>query len=437
MLRAVDIIRKKRDGKALTSEEIRFFVDGVVEGTVPDYQIAAWLMAVFFQGMDFEETTHLTRWMMESGEVLRFDLPGPVVDKHSTGGVGDKISLPLAPLLASLGMHVPMISGRALGHTGGTLDKLESIPGYNTRLNSEAMARVLREVGATIVGQTEKLVPADRKLYALRDVTATVESIPLIASSIMSKKLAEGLDALILDVKTGSGAFMQEVAQARALARTMVAIGQGMGVRVRALLTDMDRPLGVMVGNALEVVESVDVLRGGGPEDVRELVVELAAHLYEMVGFGDLNEGRARAREHLDSGKAYEKWGAMVRAQGGDPDAISREDFLAVRHVAVMESPADGYVVGMDTRKVGLAATVLGAGRAKAEDTVDPKVGLRVFRKTGDRVRRGEPVVEIRANDESRLEEARKLLREAYRFGETPPPPRALVLEVIETGGPA
>ncbi len=432
MLRAVDIIRKKRDGGKLTAEEIGFFVDGVVKGTVPDYQIAAWLMAVFFQGMDFEETTHLTRWMMESGEVLRFDLSGPVVDKHSTGGVGDKISLPLAPLLASLGMYVPMISGRALGHTGGTLDKLESIPGYNTRLNPEEMARVLREVGATIVGQTEKLVPADRKLYALRDVTATVESIPLIASSIMSKKLAEGLDALILDVKTGSGAFMREMDRARELARTMVEIGKGMGVKVRALLTDMDRPLGVMVGNALEVAESVEVLQGKGPEDVRELVVELAAHLYAMVGFGTLEEGRERAREHLDSGKAYAKWEAMVQAQGGDPEAVFREDFLAVNHVAVMESPADGYVVGMDTLRVGLAATVLGAGRAKAEDVVDPKVGLRVLRKTGDRVEKGEPVVEIRANDRNRLEEARRLLNKAYRFGEAPPPSRPLVLEVID-----
>lgn len=432
MLRAVDIIRKKRDGGKLPAEEIGFFVDGVVKGTVPDYQIAAWLMAVFFQGMDFEETTHLTRWMMESGEVLRFDLSGPVVDKHSTGGVGDKISLPLAPLLASLGMYVPMISGRALGHTGGTLDKLESIPGYNTRLNPEEMARVLREVGATIVGQTEKLVPADRKLYALRDVTATVESIPLIASSIMSKKLAEGLDALILDVKTGSGAFMREMDRARELARTMVEIGKGMGVKVRALLTDMDRPLGVMVGNALEVAESVEVLQGKGPEDVRELVVELAAHLYAMVGFGTLEEGRERAREHLDSGKAYAKWEAMVQAQGGDPEAVFREDFLAVNHVAVMESPADGYVVGMDTLRVGLAATVLGAGRAKAEDVVDPKVGLRVLRKTGDRVEKGEPVVEIRANDRNRLEEARRLLNKAYRFGEAPPPSRPLVLEVID-----
>jgi len=432
MLRAVDIIRKKRDGGKLSAEEIQFFVDGVVKGTVPDYQAAAWLMAVFFRGMDFEETTDLTRWMMASGEVLRFDLPGPVVDKHSTGGVGDKVSLPLAPLLASLGMRVPMISGRALGHTGGTLDKLESIPGYNTRLSPEEMSRVLQEVGAVIVGQTEKLVPADRKLYALRDVTATVESIPLIASSIMSKKLAEGLDALILDVKTGSGAFMREVDRARELARTMVAIGKGMGVKVRALLTDMDRPLGVAVGNALEVAESVEVLQGKGPEEVRELVVELAAHLYEMVGFGSLEEGRERAREHLDSGKAYAKWEAMVRAQGGDPEAVFREDYLAVNHVAVLESPVEGYVVGMDTLKVGLAATVLGAGRAKAEDEVDPKVGLRVFRKTGDRVGKGEALVEIRANDATRLEEARKWLQEAYRFGETPPPPRPLVMEVLE-----
>ncbi len=432
MLRAVDIIRRKRDGERLSAEEIRLFVDGVVQGSIPDYQIAAWLMAVYFQGMDFEETTHLTRGMMESGEVLRWDLPGPVVDKHSTGGVGDKISLPLAPLLASLGMYVPMISGRALGHTGGTLDKLESIPGYNTRLDGTGMLRVLREVGATIVGQTEKLVPADRKLYALRDVTATVESIPLIASSIMSKKLAEGLDALILDVKTGSGAFMQRYEDAQALARTMVAIGQGMGVRVRALLTRMDRPLGVMVGNALEVVESVEVLRGAGPEDVRSLVVELAAHLFSMVGMGDLEEGRRKAREHLENGSAYERWERMIRAHGGDPEAIGKEDFLAVRYVDVYESPVDGYVVAMDTRKVGIAATVLGAGRAKAEDSVDPKVGLRVFRKTGDRVSRGEAVVEIRANDEDRLREARRLLEEAYRFGVEPPAPQPLVFEVVD-----
>lgn len=430
MLRAVDIIRKKRDGEKLTAEEIQFLVEGVSTGRIPDYQIAAWLMAVYFQGMDFEETTHLTRWMMASGEVMRWDLPGPVVDKHSTGGVGDKISLPLAPLLASLGFFVPMISGRALGHTGGTLDKLESIPGYQTRVDGKRLAEVVEKVGAAIVGQSESLVPADRKLYALRDVTATVESIPLIASSIMSKKLAEGLDALVLDVKTGSGAFMQREEDARTLARTMVAIGRGMGVKVRALLTDMDRPLGVMVGNALEVVESVEVLKGGGPEDVRDLVIELAAHLLEMTGQSSLDEARKKAASHLDEGKAYERWERMVRALGGDPEAVFQDGFTEVTYVEAFTAPRDGFVVGMDTRKVGLAATILGAGRGKAEDLVDPKVGLRVLRKTGDSVQRGDVVVEIRANDASRLEAARSLLKEAYRFGDSPPPSRPLVLSV-------
>ncbi len=433
MMHPVEFIRTKREGGEHDPEALARWVRAIVGGEIPDYQISAWLMAVYFQGMTSRETVVLTREMMHSGTVLTWEgVPGPLMDKHSTGGVGDKISLPLAPLVAALGVRVPMISGRALGHTGGTLDKLEAIPGFRTDPTPEEFRTWIATTGVAIIGQTGELAPADKKLYALRDATATVESIPLIASSIMSKKLAEGVDGLVLDVKTGSGAFMSREEDARELARVMVDIGKGMGRKVRALLTNMDQPLGVCVGNALEVWESVQVLRGKGPEDVRELTLTLAAHMLELGGLvASVEEGYARAREALEDGRAYAKWEAMVRMQGGDPDAVDAPDFLEVRLVEPFKAERSGVVEAMDTRRVGLAATVLGAGRSRAEDEIDPAVGLKVFRKVGDEVQAGDVLVEIRANDPERLAAARTYLAQAYRIGDGPVQPRPLVLDVL------
>ncbi len=426
-----EIIAKKRDGLALTDEEIEFFVQGVTDGSLPDYQIAALLMAIYIRGMNDRETVALTRAMMHSGVVLDLsDLPGVKVDKHSTGGVGDKISLPLAPLVASLGVVVPMISGRALGHTGGTLDKLESIPGFRTDLSVEEFKAVLRQVGVAIIGQTEDLAPADRRLYALRDVTATVSSIPLITSSILSKKLAEGIDGLVLDVKTGSGAFMRRYEDAKALARSMVNITQGVGKKVVALITNMDQPLGWAVGNALEVVEAVEVLQNRGPRDTTELTQALATEMLLLAGkASSADEARALIHDALASGRAYAKWQEMVRAQGGDPEAILDPAFIQTRYQEPVVAPESGYLAAYDTYAVGMAATVLGAGRLTKEDRIDPAVGLRVFKKVGDPVAQGEPILEIRANDPERLAQARAYLAKAFRVDPRPVTPPPLILE--------
>ncbi len=433
MMHPVEFIRIKREGGEHEPEALASWIQAIVRGEIPDYQISAWLMAVYFRGMSARETVVLTREMMHSGTVLSWEgIPGPLMDKHSTGGVGDKISLPLAPLVASLGIRVPMISGRALGHTGGTLDKLESIPGFRTDPTPDEFRRWIQDVGVAIIGQTGELAPADRKLYALRDATATVESIPLIASSIMSKKLAEGVEGLVLDVKTGSGAFMSREEDARELARVMVEIGKGMGRKVRALLTNMDQPLGECVGNALEVRESARILKGEGPEDVRTLTLVLAAHMLDLAGkAGTFEEGVQKAEEALNDGRAYRKWEEMVQNQGGDPEAIWKPVFLDVRHVEAFRADRSGVVEAMETRLVGMAATVLGAGRSRAEDAIDPAVGLKVYRKVGDEVRAGDVLVEIRANDPGRLEQARAYLQRAYRIGEGPVSTRPLVLDVL------
>jgi pyrimidine-nucleoside phosphorylase len=433
MMHPVEFIRIKREGGEHDREALASWIQAIVRGEIPDYQISAWLMAVFFRGMSARETVVLTREMMHSGTVLSWEgIPGPLMDKHSTGGVGDKISLPLAPLVASLGIRVPMISGRALGHTGGTLDKLESIPGFRTDPTPDEFRRWIQDVGVAIIGQTGELAPADRKLYALRDATATVESIPLIASSIMSKKLAEGVEGLILDVKTGSGAFMSREEDARELARVMVEIGKGMGRKVRALLTNMDQPLGECVGNALEVWESARILKGEGPEDVRALTLVLAAHMLELAEKADTyEEGIRKAEEALKNGRAYAKWVEMVQTQGGDPEAIWDPAFLEVQYVDAFRADRSGVVTAIETRLVGMAATVLGAGRSRAEDTIDPAVGLKVFRKVGDEVREGDVLVEIRANDLERLEQAKAYLQRAYRIGEGPVSTRPLVLDVL------
>jgi len=419
----LDVLRTKRDGGELSPEQIRFFVDGYTAGTIADEQAAALCMAILFQGMVPAELAAWTQAMIDTG--VRLDLasvPRPTVDKHSTGGVGDKISLPLVPLVAACGAAVPQLAGRGLGHTGGTLDKMESFPGWRFLLSNEALVAQLSTVGAVIAGAGEGLAPADRKLYALRDVTATVEAIPLIASSIMSKKIAEGTSALVLDVKTGSGAFMVEVDRARELAETMVALGNAAGVRTVALLTDMSVPLGVAVGNAVEVAESVEVLRGGGPADVVELTVALAEVMVELAGLD------ADPRAVLASGAAMPVWEAMVAAQGGDPSATLPS--AAVRRE--VRASSSGYVTGLDAKAVGVAAWRLGAGRARKEDAVSLGAGVLCRRKPGDAVEAGEVVLELLADDEARFAGAEAALEGAVEVGPEPPPPRPLVLERVD-----
>lgn len=434
-MRPYEIIHAKRDGEAISGAEIAALVDGFTRGDIPDYQMAAFCMAVFFRGMDEAEVGALTQAMLHSGDVLDLSgVPGAKVDKHSTGGVGDKVSLALAPLVAACGVKVPMISGRGLGHTGGTLDKLEAIPGFRVDLPVERFREVVRDVGACLVGQTARLAPADRKLYALRDVTATVESIPLIAASIMSKKLAEGIDALVLDVKVGSGAFMKRLEDGRALARALAGIGRAMGKKVSALLTAMDQPLGRAVGNALEVVETVELLRGGGPGDLRELTVELGAEMLVLGGASaDLAEARGKIEAALADGRGLAKLEEIVRAQGGDAGAIRDPGRLprAPRTYQV-PAPAAGWVVAVDAEAIGLAAVALGAGRARLEDRVDPAVGLVVHRKLGDRVERGEPLCTVHEGDRSEPRDRVSVrLGAAWSIGASPPAPRPLVIERI------
>ncbi len=432
-MRAVDIIRKKRDKNTLTEEEIEFFIKGYVDGSIPDYQAAALLMAIFLNGMTDNESFVLTRTMMYSGKVFDFSgIQAYKVDKHSTGGVGDKISLPLAPLVAANGVVVPMISGRALGHTGGTLDKLESIPGYRTNLSPEEFENALRAVGVAIIGQTEDIVPADRKMYALRDVTATVESIPLISASIMSKKLAEGIDGLVLDVKTGTGAFMREYESAKKLAETMVAIGKSFGKKVYALLTDMNQPLGRAIGNANEVRESVDVLLGKGPEDVTDLTIELGAYMLFIGNVAkSVEEGKELIKKAIENGKGYEKWCEMVKNQGGDPDAILKEDFVKTMYMEDIRAEEDGFLTIVDTFKIGVAASVLGAGRAKKEDQIDHKVGLYMLKKHGEEVKKGDVIFEIHGNNKDRMTESIKWLRESFKINAERPETHPLIYEVI------
>ncbi len=435
-MRAYEIIHRKRDGEALPSEAVEELVRGYTEGRIPDYQMAAFCMAVFFRGMTEGELSALTRAMLHSGDTLDLsDIPGPKVDKHSTGGVGDKVSLALAPLAAACGVKVPMISGRGLGHTGGTLDKLESIPGFRVDLSVARFREVLASVGACLIGQTERLAPADRKLYALRDLTATVESIPLISASIMSKKLAEGIDALVLDVKVGSGAFMKRVEEARLLAGTLAGIGRDFGKRVTALLTRMDEPLGREVGNALEVKEAVELLRGGGPEDLREVTVELTAEMLVLAGVAPkLEAGRRQVTAAIADGRGYRKLREIVEAQGGDSDALADPSLLPHAPGRLdVASPARGIVQALDAEALGLAAMALGAGRGTVEDRIDPAVGLTIRKKVGEPVEPGEPLCTLHhaANGPEAPEQvARRVLR-SYQFGEEPVTPEPLVLERI------
>ncbi len=415
--RAIDVIRKKRDGVELSRAEIEGLVSAYTAGEIPDYQVSAWLMAVVLKGMTRPETAALTDAMLRSGEVLDLSsLPAKKVDKHSTGGVGDKTSLVLAPLAAGAGVAVPMISGRGLGHTGGTLDKLEAIPGFNVNLPVAEFRRVLEVCGCAMIGQTAEIAPADRKLYALRDVTGTVESPYLICASIMSKKLAEGIDALVLDVKTGSGAFMKSEKDAAFLAELMVETGERMGKQVVALITDMDQPLGNMIGNALEVVEVVEVLRGGGPEDLRELCLELAGWMLHLGGISStVAEGKQQSAKLIASGKALEKFRQMVELQGGDARVVDDAKRLPqAQHTIQVASAKAGYVGSIQCEQVGTACVILGGGRERKEDSVDPAVGIVLHKKVGDRVATGEPLATIYYNAEARAARARQLIEASF-----------------------
>jgi pyrimidine-nucleoside phosphorylase len=430
-MRAVDIIVKKRDGRVLTRDEISSFVAGVTDGSWPEYQASSLLMAIVLRGMTPEETAWLTDAMVTSG--IRVDLsriPGIKVDKHSTGGVGDKTSLILAPLVASCGLPVPMMSGRGLGHTGGTLDKLEAIPGFCVRLSLEEMMRALERVGCAMIGQTDRIAPADRKLYALRDVTGTIESIPLISASIMSKKIAEGIDALVLDVKTGSGAFMKTEADSRRLAESLVSIGNASGVKTEALITDIDAPLGRAVGNSLEVIECIEAMRGSGPADLMEVTMALTVPLLTLGGAAATPEdARKMAQRAIDSGAALDRFRRIIETQGGDPsvvDDVSRLPRVDRRHV--VEASRTGYLRRMDAELVGRASVVLGAGRDRVEDPVDPAVGILVNAKPGARVHAGDPLLEIYYRDDARLDRAVALATSAIVIGDEPPAARPLIL---------
>lgn len=428
------IIARKRDGQALTREEIDAFVRGATDGSWADYQLSALLMAIYLRGMSPEETAHYTDAMMRSGTVADLShVPGVKVDKHSTGGVGDKVSIPLAPLVVACGVPVPMISGRGLGHSGGTLDKLESIPGFRTDLTLDAYRQQVAAIGCALIGQTRDLAPSDRKLYALRDVTATVECIPLICGSILSKKLAEGIDALVLDVKFGRGAFMKTPADARQLASALVNVGRAGGKRVRALLTAMHEPLGRTVGNALEVAESIACLRGAGPADLWQVTQALGAQMLLLGGAAaDVTEAEAKLQAAVNNGRALAKLREIIAAQGGDARVVDDPERLPQARLKVpLPAPADGWIADVDAMGVALAALRLGAGRARAEDKVDPAVGVSGLVKMGEKITAGAPLCVIHANDETALAEARAMLGRAIVVGDQPGVPPALVGELI------
>jgi pyrimidine-nucleoside phosphorylase len=434
-MRAVDLIRKKRDSGEHTREEIDFLISGYTRGEIPDYQIAAWLMAAWLRGLNHAELTALTESMLYSGEVLNLaDLPGKKVDKHSTGGVGDKTSLILAPIVAAGGLTVPMISGRGLGHTGGTLDKLESIPGFNVNLSLEEFRRVLKECGMGLIGQTAEIAPADKKIYALRDVTATIENVGLICASIMSKKLAEGIDALVLDVKTGSGAFMKCEEDAVHLAEVMVETGRRMGKKTVALITDMDQPLGRAAGHSNEIIECIEVLSGRGPADLRELSIELSAWMFYLgERTGSVEEGHRLAENMIASGQAKNKFKQGIKLQGGDDRVIDEPQRLpkARFHIDVA-SLASGFVTGTNCEQFGTALAMLGGGREKKEDTIDHAVGLEFHKRIGDHVKKGEPLATIHYNSDAKLAEAKSLIAGNYQIGDVAPSkPRPLVRRIL------
>jgi len=433
-MRTVDLIHRKRDGEELSPEEIATVVDGYNRNEIPDYQMSAFLMAVFFSGMSDREVSALTECIVRSGELVDLSsIPGIKVDKHSTGGVGDKTSLISAPLAASAGVIVPMISGRGLGHTGGTLDKLEAIPGFRTDLTIDEFREQLKKHGLAFIGQTPEVAPADGKLYSLRDATATVESIPLIASSIMSKKLAVGLDAIVLDVKVGNGAFMKRQVDARRLAQMMVGIGRRMDKRVQALITDMNQPLGYAVGNALEVMEVSQTLQNAGPTDLTRISLELAARMIFLAKIAPtLDEAREVAQQKLLDGSGYRKFKEVIEAQGGNPQVLDRFELLpnatGVREIA---SPRAGYVSAIAAEDIGMASSMIGAGRNTKEDTIDPAVGVILEVKTGQKIEAGAVLCRLYYTREDNLEEAAQQIEDAFRISATPPEERELILEVV------
>jgi pyrimidine-nucleoside phosphorylase len=433
-MRTVDLIHRKRDGEELSVEEIAFLVDGYTSGGIPDYQMSAFLMAVFYSGMTDREVSALTDRMVASGESVDLSaLPGVKVDKHSTGGVGDKTSLIAAPLAAAAGVIIPMISGRALGHTGGTLDKLESIPGFRTNLTIDELREQLSAHGLAFMGQTQQVAPADGKLYSLRDSTATVESIPLIASSIMSKKLAMGLDALVLDVKVGSGAFMKKQVDARRLAQMMVGIGRRLDKKVQALITDMNQPLGYAIGNALEVMEVSQTLQSAGPADLTRLSLELAARMIFLGKIAPtIEEAREVAQSRLLDGSGYRKLKEVIGAQGGNPQVLDRFELLPnATGAREISSPRAGYVSGIEAEYIGLASAMIGAGRDTKEDTIDPAVGVILEVKIGQKVDAGAVLCRLYYTSEEHVEEAAQLVEDAFRISSTAPEERALILEVV------
>jgi pyrimidine-nucleoside phosphorylase len=437
-MNAVEIIRKKRNGSALTTEELKFIIDGYVRGQVPEYQVAAFLMATYFRGMTKEETSEFTRLMLHSGDVIDLSgIPGIKVDKHSTGGVGDKISLPLAPIVAACGVPVPMISGRGLGHTGGTLDKLESIPGFRTDLSVEEYIRVIGEIGLVMIGQTKEIAPADKKMYALRDVTATVECIPLIAGSIMSKKLAEGIDALVLDVKTGRGAFMQTYERSVELAQALVEIGTSFGKETVGFITDMNQPLGYAMGNWVETVESVECLRGHGPADVMELTYVLGGMMVMLGGkAASLPEGIERCRAAVADGSALKKFYQLVARQGGDVSFLEHpERYPAPAYTLQITAPVNGFISSIDSLELGLSVIELGGGRIAVDDIIDPKAGIVLRKKAGDAVTAGETVAECYTDKNFPTGSIHQRITNAFTFAAEAPSVNPIVISIVDKNG--
>lgn len=433
-MRMYDIIMNKRNGKELTKQEIEFFVKGVTDGSIPDYQISALLMAIYFNGMTDVETATLTSYMAQSGDMVDLSsIEGIKVDKHSTGGVGDKTTLVIAPIVAACGVKVAKMSGRGLGHTGGTVDKLESIPNFQTALDREHFFKVVNETGLSVIGQSGNLAPADKKLYALRDVTATVESIPLIAASIMSKKIAAGSDCILLDVKTGSGAFMKTLDDSIALAQAMVAIGENVGRHTIALITDMDIPLGYAIGNSLEVIESVETLKGRGPKDLTEVCIELATNMLYLAQKGSMEECRAMVKRVIEDGSALERLKAMVKAQGGDVSVIEDTDNFAkapFSHDVVAQK--SGYITHMDTEKCGISSVVLGAGRETKESDIDFSAGIMLKAKYGAYVQQGDVIATLYSSDTTKFSAAEELFQSAITISDIQPEPEQLIYARVE-----
>lgn len=434
-MRAYDIIKRKRDGYSLSKEELEFLLKGYLNGKIPDYQISAFLMAVFFKGMDGEETRNLTEIMLHSGRVIDLsDIEGIKVDKHSTGGVGDKVSIILTPLMASAGLKIPMMTGRGLGHTGGTMDKLESIPGFKTAMSVDEIKEGLRRVGCVMVGFSDEIAPLDKRLYALRDVTATVDSIPLITASIMSKKLSEGIDGLVLDVKVGSGAFMKRLDDARRLARSMVDIGNSMGVKTIAVITDMNEPLGRAVGNALEVNECIDVLEGKEIKDLLEVTLYLGAMMLKVAGIEDnIEKSIKRLRGLIKDGSALRKFKEMVEFQGGNPGIVERRTLLPHSCLSLeITSEGEGYISSIDAEAVGIASMILGAGRDTMDAEIDHSAGILLEKKVGDLVKEDDTLCTFCTSYEEAIIKAKRLVLDGIRITETPPEGKKMIIEVIE-----